>query len=146
MDNQEQPFPLSDARSLPLGLSAFGRSKEWELSVDETTSGTDRWFAQIEGPSVYLYFEISSPRVIVDMLAFLEASQLPSVGSPNEMEIGLLGGSAVRIVRDVEFPDRCFLCIQTQGPTTIQISFVADDLEALTNAARQVSDELFPTK
>jgi hypothetical protein len=44
-----------------LGLLANGSSGSWEVSIDESVSGTERWFAQIEGPSLWLYFEIPSP-------------------------------------------------------------------------------------
>ena len=63
---------MSIIRNLPkhendkesLGLTAIGAAGSWEIAVDETTSGTtQKWFAQIEGPSVYLYFAVQSPRV-----------------------------------------------------------------------------------
>src|SRR5882724_6852406 len=53
------------------GLTAIGSAGGWEVAIDETTSGTQRWFAQIEGPSVYLNFEVSSPHVIETILEFL---------------------------------------------------------------------------
>jgi hypothetical protein len=55
-----------------LGLTAIGSAGSWEVAIDETTSGTtQKWFAQIEGHSVYLYFAVQSPRVIDKMLDFL---------------------------------------------------------------------------
>jgi hypothetical protein len=48
-----------------LGLLAIGSSGPWEVSVDETISGTERWFAQIEGPSISIYFEIPSPSIVL---------------------------------------------------------------------------------
>ena len=35
-----------------LGLLANGVSGSWEVAIDETSSGPDRWFAHIEGPTV----------------------------------------------------------------------------------------------
>ena len=54
---QDKNKQLNDSGELRLGLMAFGRSNNWELSIDESTEGEDRWFVQLEGPSAYLYFE-----------------------------------------------------------------------------------------
>jgi len=54
-----------------LGLLAIGSSGRWEISIDEAISGTERWFAQIEGPLIWLYFEIPSPEVISKEIRFL---------------------------------------------------------------------------
>ena len=58
----------SEAPDENLGLLANGASGPWEFSVDETISGTERWFAQIEGPSVYISFEIPSPSIVGEAL------------------------------------------------------------------------------
>ena len=54
-----------------LGLLANGSSGSWEVSIDQSVSGTERSFAQIEGPSLWLYFEISSPDIIPKIIQFL---------------------------------------------------------------------------
>jgi hypothetical protein len=54
------------------GLMANGSSGEWEIAVDETTSGPDRWFIQIEGPATYCAFEVPSPATVCEALAFLD--------------------------------------------------------------------------
>jgi hypothetical protein len=57
---------MATAKNAPgsLGLLADGSSGKWAVDIDGTTSGADRWFAQIEGPSVSFYFEIPAVDVI----------------------------------------------------------------------------------
>jgi hypothetical protein len=55
-----------------LGLMANGSSGDWEVAVDETTSGPSRWFLQIEGPTSFCSFEISSPKAVREVLLFLQ--------------------------------------------------------------------------
>jgi hypothetical protein len=54
-----------------IGLLALGSSGPWEVAIDETMSGPARYFAQIEGPALYLYFEIPTIELIEDVLDFL---------------------------------------------------------------------------
>src|SRR5437870_5016817 len=89
-----------------LGLTAFGSDGSWDVAIDETTSGTQQWFAEIEGPSVYLHFEIQSPHVIDKILEFLTKQSAQNTG---EIAIGKSKEEPVVLVRDDEFPDRCFL-------------------------------------
>src|SRR5436190_2213730 len=60
-----------------LGLMASGSSGQWEVAVDETTAGPDRWFVQIEGPSVSFSFEIPSPEMISKARNFLGGCSSP---------------------------------------------------------------------
>src|SRR5882724_10702751 len=88
------------------GLSAIGSAGGWEVAIDKTTSGTQRWFAQIEGPSVYLYFEIAAPDVIDEILDFLTERRKARNGSRGisrrtngELLIGKSKDEPVTIVR-----------------------------------------------
>src|SRR5437773_2194336 len=67
-----QPNPASKVDLLQTGLLALGSSGPWEVAIDETLSGPARYFAQIEGPSVYLYFEIPAVKLVEDVLDFLD--------------------------------------------------------------------------
>jgi hypothetical protein len=79
-----------------VGLMAIGAVGQWEVAIDESTSGRDRWFAQIEGPSVSLCFEIPSLGIVGDVLDFLEAPRRAN-GSPGRS--GASEGSLVLITR-----------------------------------------------
>src|SRR5262245_41463894 len=88
---------------LDLGLLACGRCGQWDVDVDETTSGPERWFLQIEGPAVYFDFEIPSLDVVDQTLRFLRSSGKESNG---EIVVGTSNVSPVRLLQDDEFEDR----------------------------------------
>jgi len=142
MSKLEQRPESSDLQTLHVGLMAYGKANGWEFSIDETTEGEDRWFAQIEGPSLSLYFEISSPKMVVGLASFLESQRHGSINYANEMEIGHFNGSPVRLLRDNEFRDRCFLTIESKGMSNVRITVSGDDLDALSNAVRQTQTEI----
>jgi hypothetical protein len=49
----DNPFRTSSASPEEnLGLLADGSSGALEVSIDETITGLEQWFAQIEGPSI----------------------------------------------------------------------------------------------
>lgn len=142
MNSSQQHSNSPDDNVSSVGLVAIGRAGDWEVSVDETTSGADKWFAQIEGPSVYLYFEIASPGVIEEVLRFLDSPEAPSIDKRGDIEVGTFNETSVTLLRDDEFADRYFFCIGGIGKATVRISVLGDNLKALSTAVRQVRDEL----
>lgn len=132
----------SKLQSFRVGLMAYGKAKDWEFSIDETIEGEDRWFAQIEGPSLSLYFEIPSPQMVIELASFLDSQEHASLNDPKEIEIGHFNGSPVRILRDDEFQDRCFLTIQSNEMSNVRVTLLGDDLDAISNAVRQIRTEM----
>jgi hypothetical protein len=131
------------------GLTAIGSAGGWEVAIDETTSGDQRWFAQIEGPSVYLHFEIESPHVINKVLAFLTEQKKAGSGSHGtwsqrngELVIGKSEEEPVTLVRDDEFPDRCFLVAETNMKLIVRVTIGGRDLRLLEKALRQAKEDL----
>ena len=133
---------MPDASRTHVGLTAYGRAGGWEVSVDETLSGVETRFLQIEGPSVYLYFEISSLGILKELARFLEPPESPEGEQHERLEFGTFNGSAVDLLRDDEHADRFFLCIVAKGSGTVRITVAGDDLKALSMAVSQVRDEL----
>src|SRR5207245_4204455 len=95
-----------------VGLLAIGSSGPWDIAIDQSTSGPQRWFAQIEGPSVYLHFEIPSLEIIDQAIEFLarssgdtEKNAAPEA-RPDTLTLGTSKSSQVKLVRDDEFADR----------------------------------------
>src|SRR5438105_4692961 len=136
----------NDAESL--GLTAIGSADGWEFAIDERTSGAQRWFAQIEGPSVYLYFEVQSPRVISQMLDFLTRRPTTGKGSQDlpahsngKVVIGKSKENPVTLLRDDEFPDRYFLVWETETKSVIRITIGGADSKALVSALRQAKED-----
>jgi hypothetical protein len=132
-----------------LGLTAIGSAGDWEVAVDETTSATRRWFAQVEGPSVYLSFEVESPNVIGKILDFLtepkkagNLAQRNSSPRNGELVIGKSVAVSVTLLRDEEFPDRYFLVAETAGKFVVRVTLGGKDLIMLESALRQVQEDL----
>lgn len=73
--------PQAASKEKEYGLVATGASGSWQVSVDETADGAQRWFAQLEGPAHYLYFEISHARVMAEILDFFTQHLQRTVGS-----------------------------------------------------------------
>src|SRR5947209_5118903 len=108
-----QPAPPQTASAL--GLVANGSAGPWVVDVDETTSGEQRWLIQIEGPACYLSFEVPSPTVIDTVLGFFERETVPDVA------VGFSGPCAVTLVRDDEYPDRCFFIVGASASPVVRI-------------------------
>ena len=138
-------MPLSRHRGLKvsddeIGLLALGSSGPWEVAIDETLAGPARWFAQIEGPTVSVYFQITSLDVIDDVLLFLT---MDSQGTENgKLSVTNCDGSRVSLVRDDEFTDRYFVEIQAKPALDVRFTIKGADLSDLVKALRDVKNDL----
>jgi hypothetical protein len=131
-------------------LVATGSSGPWRIDVDESGGERDEFFAQIEGPFIYLYFAIPSLQTVRTMRQYLQlrrASTNPVAvaGVPKETEplrIGTFGQAAVNLVWDDEFVDRCFLKVGVRGPTTLHLTLWGEEIRHLSEALRQAEEDL----
>src|SRR5258708_2597955 len=105
----------TDVDQCQVGLAALGVAGAWEVAIDEAVEGTQRWFAQIEGPAFYIYFQIQHPRVIDEMVTFLKRHLCPdkclqrSASAPDsgaDLELSHFGESAVSLIWDSETHQR----------------------------------------
>ena len=135
-----------------LGLLAFGSSGSWDVSVDESVSGAERSFAQIEGPSLWLYFEIPSPDIILEIIHFLldcgtKRGEMPSCSSRSsgELHISDAEETPVSLVMDDEYKDRCFIVVGRSDSPIVRFSLAGEDLKNLTEALRQVEEDIHPS-
>src|SRR6185437_15649552 len=94
-------------------LVANGSSGAWQVSIDESVRGAEKWYVDIEGPSVYLSFQLVDRGVIDKMIAFLDTpSRKGQSDKPSkELIIGKYGQAPVSLLEDDEYADRCFLVI-----------------------------------
>jgi hypothetical protein len=132
-------------------LVASGTSGQWSVFIDETHTGVERFYAQIEGPSIYCSFEIPSARSIETLLEFLMQPAVPSptpLASRSEHTNGslLIGGrrpNQITFIRDNEYADRCILTIgRASSGSVVRYSVEGSDLKKLTDALTQVREEL----
>lgn len=140
-----QQMPAS-VESLDIGLVAGARVRSWSIEIDQTVSGDERWFAQIEGPAAYLYFEIASVAAI-EQPARLFAERVAGKDSTRasqamSIELGSFAGRPVSLLFDDEFADRCFFHIADDGVSTIRFSVAGTDFVDLAAAIQQVAGEL----
>jgi hypothetical protein len=131
-----------------LGLLANGSSGPWEFSVDETISGTERWFAQIEGPSVDISFEIPSPNIVGEAVRFLapphdeEHEPISSARGHGGLRISKGPGIPVSLVRDDEYEDRCFIVVGQGDSPVVRYSVAGEDLKDLVEALSQANQDI----
>lgn len=130
------------------GLMANGSSGGWEVAVDETTKGPERWFLQLEGPSVYFSFEIPSPEMISQALDFLEGRSPPqgprarSSAEDGSFVLGQHRQTPVVLVRDDEYKDRYFLVIGQEADVVVRFTIAGQDLKDITEGLRQTTEDL----
>ncbi len=126
-----------------LGLMANGACGQWEVAIDETISGPDRWFIQIEGPTAYFSFEIPSPEMInaaLDFIAPLVPHTKPSKNT--SLAMGKEDQAPVCLVRDDEYDDRFFLVVGPENTPIVRFSLAGQDLKDMTEALRQTAEDL----
>ena len=112
-----QPFQSTDVAR---GLLALGSSGAWQIDVDEADL-SDRWWLQIEGPTLSLYFEIPSLDILTKAMRLFalrsSKSKRPANGSAkrkNTLRLSTASAGQVCLVKDDELDDRYFVVI---GPT-----------------------------
>ena len=137
--------PQTKRKQKSFGLVANGSSGSWRVDVDETLSGTQRWFAQIEGPACYLYFEIDHPQAVVKIARFLSANVHEENGSDaqkRELKVGNHGGQSVEFLWDRDPADRCFTLLRGDNELCVRVTLSRADVESLAAALQMVSKAL----
>lgn len=132
------------------GLVANGSSGVWDFSIDESVKGAPKWFAEIEGPAIYLSFQLVDRDIIDKMIAFLDRrvsaaarSQKTQPGQRGEeLTIGNFGRASVSLIGDNEEEERCFLVIGPQGSCCMRFPLVGKDTRMILAALRQVHEDL----
>ncbi len=140
----------SEERRSSFGLVANGSAGSWDVALDETLTGPQRWFLQIDGPSCYLYLQVKHPRTIEETLDFLgrcleagDPRSTPSSAPRTELEISRYGGLTVTLILDHEAEQHCIVLIAGKNEFCSRIGLSQTDLQAIVSALHQVRDELF---
>ena len=120
------------------GLLANGSCGPWEVAIDEATSGADRWWAQIEGPSVSFSFEIASLDIVDKIIRFLE----PSGGRSRSLVIAKDKKTPITLLKDDEYADRFFVVAGSMHAPVVRFVIAGADVAKLVNALRQVEEDL----
>jgi hypothetical protein len=106
---------------------------------------------QIEGPAVYLYFEIQDARVFEQALNLLgqcthgqtkASTAKQAATTEDKVHFGRFANVPVLLIKDDEHRDRCFFSIGDSADSSIRIQVTGADLLALASAFEQVIEEL----
>jgi hypothetical protein len=125
-----------------IGLLANGSSGRWDVAIDQTIAGKDRWFAHVEGPSICCYFEISSPRIVADAIAYLDQGNNRPARPAGSLLIGCDKHIPVSLIRDDEFADRVFLVVGPDSAPIVRCTISGADIGNIVAAMRQVQEDL----
>jgi hypothetical protein len=131
------------------GLLANGSSRRWDIAVDESLD-REEWSLEIDGPQVYVVFQLKDLKVIPAALRFLQAgikakrSQAGGRRHENEsdLSLGKFGSASVSLAWDNEDFPRCFLIIGPRARATLRLSFEGDDIQMLIEALGEVVKDL----
>jgi len=131
------------------GLLANGSAGPWDVDIDESLAGVDRWWIQIEGPSASFYFEVSKLAVVGEMADFLRSRESrtkpPSNGSLKPDPFLKIGGSRkepIRLVKDDEYEDRYYFAFGPPKRPVARFVISGADVDDLANALQQVLEDL----
>jgi hypothetical protein len=148
---KEHKMPVSRQRDHKeskdgVGLLALGVSGPWEVAIDETLAGPRRYFAQIEGPSVYLYFELATVKAIDEALDFFSVHPRDARAKPfdknGKLSVAKNADAQISLTRDNEYDDRYFLVIEAKSGPHVQFTIADDDLSHIVKALRDAKDNL----
>ncbi len=129
-----------------LGLTANGSSSNWYVAVDETLDGGE-WSLEIDGPQVYLVFQLRGPQVVAEAARFLQSAPATHRkdrrrGETGELLLGRFGSASVSLVWDDEGFRRCFLVVGPKARSTLRLSLEEDDIRSIREALNQVLEDM----
>ncbi|MFX1294473.1 MAG: hypothetical protein ACFFD2_06420 [Promethearchaeota archaeon] len=137
------------------GLAAFGKSGEWTVAVDQTIQEPEEWFINLRKYPVNLYFRISSPKIIHQILEFIkETFKSPKYRDkeiapgifrhmdPKYIVIGSFLGIPVKLFKDGEFDDRYFIKIYVLKEDYIFITLIEQDIKDLKKIFQNIKEQL----
>jgi hypothetical protein len=129
------------------GLLGNGTSGAWDVSIDEATSGDERWFAAIEGPADCLDFELPSLDIIPQVIRFLTPVTEPTDARADscrgrcELLVSEPTQLPALVVRDDEFDDRSFVVVGQIDRPTLRCTLTADEMHDILEALRQAESD-----
>jgi hypothetical protein len=142
----------SDNPAHNFGLLANGSSRLWDVDIDEALDGGGGWSMQLDGPHVYLDFQLRDLGVVSEMIRFLQA---PPAGGPQrdrparpepsaEFILGKFGAAPVSLVWDDQGSPICYLIITPNTISALRLNLWGEDIPMLLEALRQVAKDLPP--
>jgi hypothetical protein len=127
---------------------ASGSSHRWRVDVDESLERAE-WFVDLDGPNLYLTFQIHDLNVIQQTIDFLQRhlSRAAGVKQPSWTEeedairLGTFAQASVELLWDDEGNGGCFL-VDSPAHEAMRLTLHRDDVEMLLEALHQVAKDL----
>jgi hypothetical protein len=116
-------------------LLANGSAGPWFVDIDESQDGTT-FNMQIDGPAIYVAFELDELPVLRKLLSCLRAE--PDSSETN-VRLGKCNSLEVSIVRDNEVASRWFVVLQENTDQCVRLTL---DAEMFAEALQQAVDDL----
>jgi len=143
---------MNDENTKPTGgfaLLANGSSSRWEIAIDESLD-RDEWSMEIEGPQVYLVFQLDNLEVPRKALDFLESLFNPHRARPvgrsatkeETLTLGHFDSTPVLLVKDNEDSPRAFLAVGPRSRSAFRVMLDAEDIKSFVEALRQVFEDM----
>jgi hypothetical protein len=127
------------------GLLANGSAGSWDIAVDESLE-RKTWTMEIDGPQVYLTFQLRNLNVLSEAFHFLQMDSARGrqehQGADTSLVLGNFGGASVSLVWDNEDVPRCFIIIGPKGRSTLRVSLDAADIQHWIKAVRQILKDI----
>ena len=150
VNNKRHRAPKQAASSKDDGgfdLVAYASSGKWNVWIDETPTGPERVFVQLEGPVAYFSFELSSIAVVDEIWRFLtEGNSSNGTGTADDagrhLDIGGRKGMPVSLVCDGERGERFILKFGNHRSPVVHYCLQNEELLDLTKALGKVRQEL----
>lgn len=127
-EEQSEESPL-------LALLANGSSGRWSVTLDESTGGTEKWFLQVEGPSLHLCCEVDDPAILGRLANVLQA---PS-GNLDVFKVGKLDRIPLLIQWDDEYDDTVSIMVGPDSRPLARYWIHGSDVRDLADATRQAA-------
>jgi hypothetical protein len=142
--------PPAEPQTRGFGLLAIGSSRGWDVAVNESLELPGEWLLELDGPTIYLVFQLRDLGVIGDTVGFLQqglgaprdTDRRPRLKGDGALSLGTFGKSGVWLLWDDESPLRCFLLITAGEKSSLRLTLWQDDVEMLLEALRQVAKDL----
>lgn len=132
-------------KALSTALVANGSAGAWTIDIDESLSGPQRWFLQIEGPACFLYSEISRPRAVAEISDFLNrclSDRATARDGNYGLELETRGLHSLELLWDGKPADRCFILLRGGGELSLRVALPRHDAEAVRDALEHACKEL----
>jgi hypothetical protein len=122
------------------------------VDVDEALDRQD-WFMEIEGPQIYVLFQLHDLNSVDRAREFLRSKPPRSAGNDHEdqtsavveLTLGRFGTAAVLLRWDNEDFPRCFLIVDSGEHSAMHFSLYSDDIKMLADALEQASEDISPS-